>query len=143
MRHLTPALGGHLITYLVSGGVTALLYYAILAAGLHIFRDSVSYLCVVVASHFITLVAVYPWYRLVVFRGGRKSWIAGYLRFYAVGLGFLACSLAGLPPLVGAAHLPVLAAQAVVLVGFVPLNYLTHRFWTFRDRRRDPGKDMT
>ncbi|RCG29391.1 GtrA family protein [Sphaerisporangium album] len=128
--------GGHLITYLTGGAVTALLYYVILVAGLRVLGRGVPYLYVVVASHFLTVVMVYPWYRLVVFPGGGESWIAGYLRFYAVGIGFLAWSLAGLPVLVEWAGLPILTAQFILIVTSLPLNYAMNRLWAFRDRGR-------
>ncbi|GII62472.1 hypothetical protein Skr01_25570 [Sphaerisporangium krabiense] len=127
--------GGHLITYLAGGALTALLYYVTLVAGLRLLGHAVPYLYLVVASHFLTVVMAYPWYRLVVFPGGKDSWIAGYLRFYVVGIGFLAWSLAGLPVLVEGAGMPILTAQLVLTVTSVPLNYAINRVWAFRGHR--------
>ncbi|WP_248963963.1 GtrA family protein [Sphaerisporangium perillae] len=142
----TPALGRHLITYLMGGALTALLYYAILVAGLLTLGKVVPYLYVVVVSNFATVVIVYPWYRLVVFRGAGGSWLAGYLRFYAVGLTGLVTSLVGLPILVELAGVPILVAQVLLIVASVPLNYALYRIWTFRDRAggrfRRTGRDL-
>lgn len=139
-RGVIRAFGGHLITYLAGGALTAAVYYVFLAVGLLTFRDRVPYLYVVVASNFVTVVLVYPWYRLVVFRGAADSWPVGYLRFYAVGLTGLVTSLAGLPVLVELAGLPVLLAQAFLIAVSVPVNYVVYRMWAFRRRAvRRPG----
>jgi putative flippase GtrA len=118
----------------MGGALTALLYYAILAAGLLTLRDTVPYLCVVVASNFFAVVVAYPWYRLVVFHGTAGSWLTGYLRFYAVGLAGLVSSLIGLPILVELAGIPVLVAQPFLIAASVPLNYAIYRIWAFRHR---------
>ncbi|MFI6511244.1 GtrA family protein [Streptosporangium sp. NPDC050855] len=118
----------------MASATTALLYYALLGLALLVVNDAVSYLLLAMAAHLTTVVIVYPWYRLVVFRTRGRSWIAGYLRFYAVGLGFLGASLAGLPVLVELCRLPVMAAQAVILVISPTVTYAVHRAWTFRER---------
>src|SRR5689334_10966444 len=108
---LFSALGGHRITYLMSGAMTAVVYYCLLGLGLATAKDAVPYLFLVVACHAVTVVMVYPWYRLVVFRDSGTSWTVGYLRFYAEGLSFLGASLAGLPLLVELAGIPLMMAQ--------------------------------
>ncbi|MGJ6964051.1 GtrA family protein [Streptosporangium sp. G11] len=133
-RGFIPALGGQRITYLIASATTALLYCSLLGLGLLAANDAVPYLLLAMAAHLTTVVIVYPWYRLVVFRAHGWSWLAGYLRFYAVGLGFLATSLVGLPVLVELFHLPVMAAQALLLVVSPTVSYAIHRAWTFRER---------
>ncbi|MFC4590294.1 GtrA family protein [Sphaerisporangium corydalis] len=130
-RAFTVVLGGHLITYLTGGALAAVLYYAIMITGLLVVGGTVPYLYVVVTAHFATVVIVYPWYRLVVFPASGDSWPRGYLRFYTVGLGFLACSLAGLPILAGWAGIPVLVAQAIIIVANLAVSHAVHRAWTF------------
>ncbi|MEU4540994.1 GtrA family protein [Streptosporangium sp. NPDC023825] len=118
----------------MASATTALLYCSLLGLGLLAANDAVPYLLLAMAAHLTTVVIVYPWYRLVVFRAHGRSWLTGYLRFYAVGLGFLATSLAGLPVLVEVFHLPVMAAQALLLVVSPTVSYAIHRVWTFRER---------
>ncbi|WP_406313526.1 GtrA family protein [Streptosporangium sp. NBC_01639] len=128
------ALGGHRITYLLAGAMTAAVHYALLGLGLLAAEDSVPYLFLVVASHLITVVIVYPWYRLIVFRVRGESWLAGYLRFYAVGMSFLMASVIGIPIFVELMGISIMAAQALVIIASPPLSYAIHRRWTFRDR---------
>jgi putative flippase GtrA len=133
-RALLSALDGHRITYLLAGAMTAAVYYALLGMALLAVKETVPYLLLVVASHFVTVVIVYPWYRLVVFRASGDSWLIGYLRFYMVGLSFLGASVVALPILVEFAGVSIMVAQGVVIVMSPPLSYAIHRKWTFRDR---------
>ncbi|GAA2882506.1 hypothetical protein GCM10010517_45670 [Streptosporangium fragile] len=114
--------------------MTAVVYYCLLGLGLAVTGNSVPYLFPVVVCHLITVVIVYPWYRLVVFRVSGESWVTGYLRFYVVGLSFLGASLAGLPLLVEFAGIPVMVAQGLIILASPPLSYAINRAWTFRDR---------
>ncbi|MFI7443337.1 GtrA family protein [Nonomuraea indica] len=133
-RALIAALGAHRITYLLAGAMTAVVYYVLLGLALLAAEDAAPYLVLVVASHFVTVVIVYPAYRLIVFRVSGESWLTGYLRFYAVGLTFLGASLAGLPLLVEIVGMPLMLAQGLIILASPPLSYLAHRTWTFRDR---------
>ncbi|MEV7006442.1 GtrA family protein [Streptosporangium sp. NPDC051022] len=133
-RAVIAALGGNRITYLLSGAMTGALYCALLGLGLLVAQGAVPYLLLVVVSHLVTVVIVYPWYRLVVFRVSGEPWLAGYLRFYVVGAGFLAASLTGIPVLVEFFGIPIMVAQGMVIVMSPPLSYVIHRTWTFRDR---------
>ncbi|MFB9879064.1 GtrA family protein [Planobispora siamensis] len=136
MHGLPPVLRGQRITYLAGGVMTVASYFSLLTLGLLIFEGGVPYLFLVVVSHLCTVVIVYPWYRVVVFRVTEGSWIAGYLRFYVVCLGFLATSLAGLPILVELAGLPVLVAQFLIMGAGALLGYAVNRSWTFRERAK-------
>ncbi|MFB9678885.1 GtrA family protein [Streptosporangium vulgare] len=128
------AFGGHRITYLIAGAMTAMVYYALLGLGLLVVEDGVPYLFLVVVGHLMTVVIVYPWYRLVVFRDSGYSWLVGYLRFYVVGLSFLVASVIGVPLLVELAGIPILVAQGMVIVASPPLSYAINRRWVFRER---------
>ncbi|MFC7649847.1 GtrA family protein [Streptosporangium lutulentum] len=120
----------------MASAMTAVVYYCLLGLGLVVAKDAVPYLFLVVACHLITVVIVYPWYRLVVFPTSGTSWIVGYLRFYAVGLSFLGASLAGLPLLVELAGIPLMMAQGLIIIASPPLSYAAHRAWTFRDHEK-------
>ncbi|GIH75753.1 GtrA family protein [Planobispora longispora] len=136
IRRRTPVsvLHDQRITYLIGGGLTALVYLGLLALALPILEDSVPYLLVVATCHFATVLIVYPWYRLAVFRVTCGSWIEGYARFYVVCLGFLAASMVGLPLLVGIFDIPVVFAQFCIMAGGAFLSYAINRSWTFRNR---------
>ncbi|MCC5577029.1 GtrA family protein [Microtetraspora sp. AC03309] len=131
-RALIPAFLGQRITYLLAGAMTAGVYYALLCLGLLVAKNAVPYLFLVVVSHFITVVLVYPAYRLVVFKVSGVGWLSGYLRFYAVGLSFLGLSVIGLPILVEFAGIPIMVAQGLIILMSPPLSYAIHRAWTFR-----------
>ncbi|MGW2197406.1 GtrA family protein, partial [Streptosporangium sp. NPDC001682] len=124
------------VAYLLASAMTAVVYCALLGLGLLAVKDRVPYVFLLVACQFLTSVIVYPWYRLVVFRVARESWLAGYLRFYAVGLGFLAASVVGVPILVEFVGIPIMVAQGLLIAVSPPLSYLTHRTWTFPNREK-------
>ncbi|WP_433258993.1 GtrA family protein [Streptosporangium sp. CA-135522] len=119
----------------MGSAMTAAVHCTLLGLGLLAAGASVPYLFLVVVSHCATVVIVYPWYRLVVFRVSGDSWLRGYVRFYAVGLSFLGASVAGIPFLVEFAGIPIMAAQGVVIFLSPPLSYVVHRAWTFRHGR--------
>lgn len=131
---LLRALSRQRITYLMAGATTAVVYCSLLGLALQATKDAVPYLFLVVVTHLITVVIVYPGYRLVVFRVSSGTWITGYLRFYAVGLSFLGASVIGLPLLVEFAHIPIMLAQSLIVIASPPISYAIHRFWTFRER---------
>jgi putative flippase GtrA len=133
-RALISTLGSHRTTYLLAGALTAGVYYALLGLALLAVGDRVPYLFLVLVSHMVTVTAVYPWFRRVVFRVSGEPWITGYLRFYAVGLGFLAASIVGLPLLVEFAKIPIMIAQGLIIAVNPPITYFIHRKWTFRKR---------
>ncbi|KAB8187239.1 GtrA family protein [Microbispora catharanthi] len=136
-RVLSVALDRRRVLYLGGGAMSAVVYYAILGVQLAALGHRVPYLILLVTSQFAASVVVYPWYRLMVFRVSGSSWVLGHLRFYAVGLGFLAASVTGVPLLVELAGVPIMVAQAVVIVVNVPLSYLVHGLWTFPARRKN------
>ncbi|MER5422734.1 GtrA family protein [Streptosporangium roseum] len=133
-RALISALGGQRITYLLAGAMTAVVYYALLGLALLMAKNEVPYLFLLVVSHLVTVVIVYPWYRRVVFRASGEPWLTGYLRFYAVGVGFLAVSVVGVPILVEFVDMSIMVAQGVIIVASPPLSYAINKRWTFRDR---------
>ncbi|MFF0308458.1 GtrA family protein [Streptosporangium sp. NPDC004379] len=126
-----PALGGRRAGYLAAGAMTAVIYHVLLGLELLATDGAVPYVVLLMTGHLATSLIVYPWYRLVVFRASGSSWVIGYLRFYAVGLGFLAASVVGVPLLVELAGAPVLVAQGLILIASPPLGYVVHRTWTF------------
>ncbi|HYN94417.1 MAG TPA: GtrA family protein [Pilimelia sp.] len=119
------------VRYVLAGGVSSACYYGLFAAGWLLPAGRVPYLLVALAANVVTAVLTYPLYRRAVFRRTGPA-LAGFWRFYATCLWALAFTLAGLPLLVEVAGLPVLPAQALVIVAAPLLNYQIHRFWAFR-----------
>jgi putative flippase GtrA len=135
-RALVSAFWGRRVAYLLASAMTAVVYCALLGLGLLAVKDRVPYVFLLVACQFLTSVIVYPWYRLVVFRVVGESWLAGYLRFYTVGLGFLAASVVGVPIMVEFVGIPIMVAQGLLIAVSPPLSYLTHQAWTFPNRKK-------
>jgi putative flippase GtrA len=119
------------IRYLFAGGVAAAVYYVVFAIAWLEVSAYVHYEVVVVAANALTVVSTYPLYRRFVFQSAIR-WISGFPKFYLTSLTGLFIALAGLPLLVEIGHVPVLIAQAIVIVAVPLLNYQVHRFWTFR-----------
>jgi putative flippase GtrA len=121
------------VRYLVVGGVAALVYYGLFAAAWLLSAGRAPYLALAVAANLVTAVVTHPLYRRGVFRSG-GPWLAGFARFYLTCLWSLAASLGGLPLLVEVARVPVLVAQAIVIVALPLVNYQVNRRWAFRTR---------
>lgn len=121
------------IRYLLVGGVAAAVFYGAFSAGWLLLHGRVPYLAMVLVANVVTAVSTYPLYRRHVF-ASTGPWLRGFLRFYVVCFGSLVFNLVSLPLLVEVAHLPVLLAQAIVIVVTPLVNYQVNRCWTFRAR---------
>ena len=137
MRAVSRLAGDRRVRYLAAGGVAAVLYYAVFAASWSTLGGRVPYLAVAVLANLVTALPTYQIQRHLVFRA-TGPWWRGFLRFYVLCLGSLACVTVGLPLLVEVAGLPVLAAQAVVIGGSPLVNYQLARLWAFRARTTRP-----
>ena len=124
------------VRYLFAGGVAAAVFYGCFAGGWLLSGGQVPYLLMAVVANVVTAIVTYPLYRTVVFRTG-GPWLAGFARFYIICFGSLAFTLVGLPTLVEVGHLPVLLAQAILIVVVPLVNYQVNRYWTFRHRETD------
>jgi putative flippase GtrA len=122
------------VRYLATGGITAVVYYAIFSAGWLLLHGRIPYLAMAVIANLLTAVLTYPIYRVAVFRA-TGPWLSGFARFYAVFVWGLVLSLGGLPLLVEVVHLNVLVAQAIILVASPLINYQLHKLWAFRHRK--------
>ena len=120
--------------YVYAGSIAAVVYYGLFFVGWLLLSDRLSYLSVAAAANLGNAVLTYPLYRAVVFRW-TGSWFAGLLRFYVICLWSLLLSVVGLSLLVEIGRVPVLLAQAFVIVLTPLINYQLHRFWVFRQRR--------
>ncbi|WP_033340088.1 GtrA family protein [Catenuloplanes japonicus] len=127
---LRPLLNDRRAHYVLAGSSGAVVYYGLFSAGWLIAGHRTPYLLLAVLANAATAVLTYPVYRRIF--GATGSWPGGLIRFYLVSLGSLACTLFGLPLLVEAAGLPVLPAQALIIVVAPLITYQLHRGWSFR-----------
>ncbi|HET6213513.1 MAG TPA: GtrA family protein [Micromonosporaceae bacterium] len=127
------------VRYVAVGCLAAAVYYGLFSAGYllagHRISASAGFSADVIAvfANLATAVLTFPLYRVAVF-GGDGPWIQGFLRFYVIAFWSLLWSLVGLPLLIDVVGLPVLLAQAIIVVAVPLLNYQIHIFWTFRRR---------
>jgi putative flippase GtrA len=137
------------VRYVLAGAGASAVYYMVFTVGWTVFAGRIPYLALATVANLVTAVVTYRLYREGVFRMGRSgedsnsrpddgprsgSGLGGFLRFYAICLWSLLVTLVGLPILVEVWKVPVLLAQALILVGSPALNYQVHRLWAFRRR---------
>ncbi len=119
------------VRYLAVGGVSAVSYYGFFAAVYLLTRDHLHYLIPTIIANFFCAVVTYPLQRHFVFQS-KGPIIAGFLKFYVICLWALAFTLLGLPLLVEVFHVPVLIAQAILIVVAPVINYQLSKLWAFR-----------
>jgi putative flippase GtrA len=100
----------------------------------------VHYLVVLLASHVVSVFEAYLLQRWLVFRVSGHWWL-DLARFWSVYLVALGVNLVALPLLVEIAHISVLPAQALVMLGTALGTYLAHRGFTFRRPRETRAAD--
>jgi putative flippase GtrA len=119
------------VKYLIAGAITAVLHFVLFSGGWLMLRHVVPYPLVAVGAQALTVLAVYPAYRVVVFHA-TGPWIAGLIRFYIACVAVLLLSVVSLVSLVEVARLPVPVAQIVTALWSPVVAYPVQRFWTFR-----------
>lgn len=119
------------VRYLAVGGVSAVSYYGFYAALYLLTRDHLHYLGPTIAANFLCGVVTYPLQRHFVFQS-KGPFIAGFFKFYLICLWALAFTFLGLPLLVEVFTVPVLIAQAVLVVVAPLMNYQLSKLWAFR-----------
>lgn len=124
-------LGDRRVRYVAVGGVSSAVYYALFAGIYLLTRHHLHYLAVPVLANLGCAIATYPLQRRWVFRAEGPV-LTGFLKFYVVCLWAMVFTYAGLPLLVELARVPVLPAQALLIVVAPLLNYQLSKFWAFR-----------
>jgi putative flippase GtrA len=119
------------VRYVAVGGVSSAVYYLLFAAIYLSTRHHLHYLAVPVLANLGCAIATYPLQRRWVFRS-KGPVLSGFLKFYVICLWAMLFTYAGLPLLVELAGVPVLVAQAVLIVTAPLLNYQLSKFWAFR-----------
>lgn len=111
----------------------------------------VHYLVILLIAHVVSVLEAYVLQRWLVFRVSGRWW-RDLARFWSVYLVALAINLVALPLLVEIAHVSVLPAQAIVMLGVAMGTFVAHRSFTFRrphhptapsgdgEIGRDPGR---
>ncbi len=129
--------------YLAVGGVSAVAYYGFYSALFLLTPDDfygpfalltgdqLHYLVPTVIANFGCGVVTYPLQRRFVFRS-KGPVIAGFVKFYAICLWALLFTWLSLPLLVEVCNVPVLVAQAILIVVAPLINYQLSKLWAFR-----------
>ncbi|MEV6964712.1 GtrA family protein [Hamadaea sp. NPDC051192] len=123
------------VRYLLAGGITAVISYAYFSVLFLLVGHHVHYLVTLTIANFLTTVTAYPIYQHGVYQAGQGGF-AQFLRFYATCLWALVFGLVTMPLLVELVSVPVLLAQAIVIVVFPLINYPLQRRWAFGGGRR-------
>jgi putative flippase GtrA len=123
------------VRYVAAGALSAGTYYGLFSLGWLALAGRLPYPGLVVLVNIATAMVTYPLYRQRVF-GASGPFLSGFFRFYVTSLGGLAYFLLGLPLLVEVARVPVLPAQAAMLVALPLINYQVLRRWVFAARSK-------
>ena len=99
----------------------------------------VHYLAILLISHIVSVLEAYVLQRWLVFQVSGRWW-RDLARFWSVYLVALAINLVALPLLVEIAHVSVLPAQAIVMLGVAMGTFVAHRSFTFRDPRETSAR---
>lgn len=122
-----PARG---VRFLLVGGFNTVFGYACFVGLQQTLGARTHYLVVLLIAHIISVLVAFVLYRMLVFQVTGR--ILGDLwRFWSIYLVALAINLVALPLLVELGGLPVVLAQALVLVGTVGLSFLAHGRFSF------------
>lgn len=119
------------LRYLLVGGFNTVFGYGLFALALQLFGDDVHYLVILVAATIVAVLMAFVGYRYIVFRV-RGDIVRDFLRFSVVYAVALAVNAVALPLLVEGFGVPVLLAQAVVVMGTVIASFFAHRSFSFR-----------
>src|SRR5665648_1003128 len=124
------------VACLAVGAINTVVGYLSFAAFLVIVGQR--YLAALVCAHVVSVLIAFVLYRLVVFRV-RGHVLADLWRFETVYLSGLAVNFVLLPGLVEIAHLPVLLAQALIVLVTSVMSWVGHKHYSFR--RPAPSED--
>ena len=118
------------VAFLIVGGINTVVGFACFASFLFLLGQHL-YLVVLLCSHVVAVLIAFVLYRFVVFRV-RGHVLADLWRFETVYLTALGVNLVLLPLLVEIVHLPVLVAQALIMIATSVLSWVGHKHYSFR-----------
>src|ERR1019366_8993354 len=118
------------VAFLIVGGVNTAVGF-VCFAGFLVLLGQKLYLVALVCAYIVATLIAFVLYRFVVFRV-RGHVLADLWRFVTVYLMALAVNLVVLPVLVELAHLPVLLAQALIVLVTSVMSWVGHKHFSFR-----------
>jgi len=118
------------VAFLIVGGVNTVFGYLCFAAFLAVLGRS-RYLAALICSYVIAVLFAFVLYRFLVFRV-RGHVLRDLWRFSAVYLVSLGVNLVLLPVLVEFVDLPILVAQALIVLVTSVMSWLGHKHFSFR-----------
>src|SRR5450756_816022 len=118
------------VAFLMVGAVNTAVGFICFAGFLTLLGQQ-RYMATLLCSHIIAVLIAFVLYRFVVFRV-RGHVLADLWRFETVYLSALAVNFVLLPGLVEIAHLPVLLAQALIVLVTSVMSWLGHKHYSFR-----------
>ena len=118
------------VAFLIVGGINTVVGF-LCFAGFLVLLGKQHYLVALVCAHVVAVLIAFVLYRFVVFRV-RGHVLADLWRFETVYLSALAVNFVLLPGLVEIAHLPVLLAQALIVLVTSVMSWLGHKHYSFR-----------
>jgi putative flippase GtrA len=121
------------VAFLFVGGINTVVGIVSFAGFLVTVGQRSHYLVVLVCAHVVSVLIAFVLYRFVVFRV-RGHVLSDLWRFETVYLVALAVNFVLLPVLVEIAHLPVLLAQALVMLVTSVMSWVGHKNYSFRRR---------
>jgi putative flippase GtrA len=126
------------VAFLIVGSINTAVGF-ICFAGFLALLGRQRYMATLLCSHVVAVLIAFVLYRFVVFRV-RGHVLGDLWRFETVYLSALAVNLLLLPLLVELAHLPVLAAQALILLATSLMSWIGHKHYSFR--RKPASEDQ-
>ena len=118
------------VAFLAVGAVNTVVGF-LCFAGFLVVLGQQRYLVALVCAHIVSVLVAFVLYRFVVFRV-RGHVLADLWRFETVYLSALAVNFVLLPALVEIAHLPVLLAQALIVLVTSVMSWVGHKHYSFR-----------
>ena len=118
------------VAFLIVGGINTVVGFACFA-GFLLILGKAHYLVALVCAHVVAVLIAFVLYRFAVFKV-RGHVLADLWRFETVYLSALAVNLVVLPVLVELAHLPILLAQALIVLVTSLMSWVGHKHFSFR-----------
>lgn len=119
------------VAFLIVGAVNTVVGFLFFAAFLATVGQRWGYLAALAFAHVFSVLFAFVLYRFLVFRV-RGHVLADLWRFETVYLSALAVNFVLLPVLVEIAHLPVLVAQALIVLVTSVMSWVGHKRYSFR-----------
>jgi len=120
-----------MLRFALVGVVNSAFSYAVFAGLQVAIGRRVHYLVLLVIAHIVGVLEAYVLQRWLVFQVSGHWW-RDLARFWSVYLVALGVNLVALPLLVEVVHVPVLPAQAIIMVGTALGTFVAHRSFSFR-----------